>query len=80
MRAARHEPVCDHGLVEFYELRAAIAYGAWFDMTMVPEALNMPPTPWAIEILASGTCAGAVPRIWRTLSCKAYMPYMPECI
>ena len=29
---------------------------------------------------APGTCAGAVPRIWRTLSCRAYMPYMPECM
>jgi hypothetical protein len=29
----------------------------------------MPPTPWHTEIRA----LGAVPRIWRTLSCKAYM-------
>jgi hypothetical protein len=49
-------------------------------MMMVPEAANMPPTPWQTEILASGTWAGAMPRIWRTLSCKAYMPYMPECM
>ena len=47
---------------------------------MVPLAVNMPPTPWATEILASGTWAAAVPRSWRTLSYKAYMPYMPECI
>jgi len=40
----------------------------------------MPPTPWQTEILAPGIRAGAVPRIWRTLSCKAYMPYMPECM
>jgi hypothetical protein len=39
--------------------------GAWFDMMMVPEAANMPPTPWQTEILASGICAGALPRIWR---------------
>ena len=34
----------------------------------------MPPTPWQTEILATGIWAGAVPRIWRTLSCDAYMP------
>jgi hypothetical protein len=49
-------------------------------MMIVPEAPNMPPAPWQTEILAPGICAGAVPRIWRTLSCKAYMPYMPECM
>ena len=27
-----------------------------------------------------GTCAGAIPRIWRTLSCNAYIPYIPECM
>ena len=32
------------------------------------------------EILAPFTCAGAMPRICRTLSCTAYMPYMPECM
>ena len=40
----------------------------------------MPPTPWQTLIFASGTCAAAVPRIWRTLSWSAYMPYMPECM
>ena len=55
-------------------------YGGSFDMMIVPEAANMPPTPWQTEILAPGICAGAVPRIWRTLSCNAYMPYMPECM
>src|SRR5271170_716090 len=54
--------------------------GASFDMMIVPEAANMPPTPWQTEILAPGIWAGAVPRIWRTLSCNAYMPYMPECM
>jgi hypothetical protein len=49
-------------------------------MMMVPEAANMPPTPWQTEIRAPGVWAGAVPRIWRTLSCNAYMPYMRECI
>ena len=49
-------------------------------MMIVPEAANMPPTPWQTEILASRTCAGAIPRIWRTLSCNAHMPYMPECM
>src|SRR5262245_46955120 len=48
--------------------------------TMVPLAANMPPTPWAMEILAPLTCAAATPRIWRTPSCSAYMPYMPECM
>jgi hypothetical protein len=47
---------------------------------IVWEAANMPPTPWQTEILASGICAGAVPRIWRTLSGKAYMPYLAECM
>jgi hypothetical protein len=54
--------------------------GASFDMMIVPEAANMPPTPWQTEILASGIWAGAAPRIWHALSCKAYMPYMPECM
>jgi len=55
-------------------------HGGSFDMMMVPEAANMPPTPWQTEILAPGIWAGAVPRIWRTLSCRAYMPYIPECM
>ena len=33
----------------------------------------------ADEMLAPGL-GGAVPRIWRTLSWKAYMPYIPECM
>jgi hypothetical protein len=37
-------------------------------MMIVPEAANMPPTPWQTEILAPGIWAGAMPRIWRTLS------------
>src|SRR5467141_146367 len=49
-------------------------------MMIVPEAANMPPTPWQTEIRASGIWAGAVPRIWRTLSCSTYTPYMPECM
>ena len=40
----------------------------------------MPPTPWQTEIQTPGIWAGAVPRIWRTLSCSAYMPYLPECM
>src|SRR5271166_740745 len=40
----------------------------------------MPPTAWQTEILAPGIWAGAMPRIWRTLSCSAYMPYIPECM
>ena len=32
------------------------------------------------ETFAPGICAGAMPRICRTLSCSAYMPYMPECV
>ena len=55
-------------------------HGASFVMMIVPEAANMPPTPWHTESLAPGTWAGAVPRIYLTLSCSAYMPYMPECI
>src|SRR5689334_7627846 len=47
-------------------------------MMIVPDAANMPPTPWQTEILAPGIWAGAMPRIWRTLSCNAYIPYMPE--
>ena len=54
----------------------SIAYADWFDMMIVPEAANMPP-PWQTEIRAPGIWAGAVPRIWRTLSCSAYMP---ECV
>lgn len=57
----------------------ALSYFSFVKIT-VPDAANMPPTPWHTEIFAPGTCAGAMPRIWRTLSCSAYMPYMPECI
>ena len=28
------------------DLRTYRDYGAWFDMMIVPEAANMPPTPW----------------------------------
>ena len=52
-------------------------HGRWFEKTTVPDALNMPPTPWQTLIFAPGTWAGAVPRICRTLSCRANMPYMP---
>src|SRR5260370_2407436 len=34
-------------------------------MMIVPDAANMPPTPWQTEILASGIWAEAVQRIWR---------------
>ena len=54
--------------------------GASLEKMIVPDAANMPPTPWQTEIFAPGTCAGAMPRICRTLSCSAYMPYMPECM
>ena len=43
-------------------------------MVIVPDAANMPPTPWQTEILALGIWAGAGPRIGRTLSSGAYMP------
>lgn len=55
-------------------------YGRSFDMMIVPLAPNIPPTPCATLIFAPATCAGAVPRICRTLSCSAYMPYIPECV
>jgi len=42
-------------------------------MMIVPEAANMPPTPSQTEIRAPGIWAGEIPRIWRTLSCKAYI-------
>jgi hypothetical protein len=45
--------------------------GTSFDMMIVPEAANMPPTPWQTEIRASGIWAGAMPRIWRAHSCNA---------
>src|SRR6202012_4198997 len=54
--------------------------GASLEKMMVPDAANMPPTPWQTEIFAPSTCAAAMPRICRTLSCSAYMPYMPECM
>jgi hypothetical protein len=53
------------------------AQGTSFDMMIVPDVANMPPTPWQTEIRAPGIWAGAVPRIWRTLFYKAYMP---ECM
>jgi hypothetical protein len=49
-------------------------HGSPFEKMIVPEAANMPPTPWQPEILAPGIWAGAMPRIWRTLSCSAYTP------
>jgi peptidoglycan/LPS O-acetylase OafA/YrhL len=55
-------------------------YGTSFPMITVPLAANIPPTPWQTEIFAPGTWAGATPRIWRTLSWSAYIPYMPECM
>jgi hypothetical protein len=47
--------------------RRNFGYGGSSDMMIVPDAANMPPTPWQTEILAPGIGAGAVPRIWRTL-------------
>jgi hypothetical protein len=44
-------------------LRETDHHGGSFEKMIVPEAANMPPTPWQTEILASGTCAGAMPRI-----------------
>jgi hypothetical protein len=55
-------------------------YGASFDMTIVPEAANISPTPWQTDILASEIWAGGAPHLARTLSCNAYMPYMQECM
>ena len=49
-------------------------------MMIVPLAANMPPTPWQTEIRAPGIWAGAMPRIRRTLSYNAHIPYMPECV
>ena len=40
----------------------------------------MPLTPWQTEIRASGIWAGTLRRIWRTIPCSAFMPYMPECM
>ena len=37
-------------------------YGGSFDMMIVADAANMPPTPWQTEIRAPGIWAGAVPR------------------
>ena len=48
--------------------------------TRLPAAMNMPPTPWQNETLAPSTWCGASPRIWRTDSWMAYMPYMPEWV
>jgi hypothetical protein len=45
-------------------------------MMIVPEAVNIPPTPRQTEILVPGIWAGAVLRIWRTLP----LPYIPECM
>jgi hypothetical protein len=39
-----------------------------FDMMMVVLGAIRAPSIWA----------GADPRIWRTLFCRAYMPYIPE--
>src|SRR5688572_5119421 len=63
-----------------HERRRARAYGCWFVSTIAPLAANIPPTPSAIETWAPGTWAGAMPRSWRTLSCSAYIPYIPECM
>ena len=49
-----------------------IHYGGSFDMMIVPLAANMSPTSWQTDILAPGIRAGAVPRIWRTLSLAPY--------
>ena len=46
-------------------------------MMIVPDAANMPPTPWQTEILAPGIWAGATPRIWRTLSAWQWVIVAP---
>jgi hypothetical protein len=33
-------------------------HGTSFDMMIVPDAANMPPTPWQAEILAPGSAPG----------------------
>jgi hypothetical protein len=43
---------------------AAGVHGGLFDMMIVPEAANMPPTPWQTEILAPGIWAGAWDANW----------------
>ncbi len=48
--------------------------------TAVAAAENMPPTPCTRDSFAPLTCAGEMPRICRTPSCRANMPYMPECM
>ena len=53
---------------EFHDRPVSFFQGFSLEKMIVPEAANMPPTPCAIEIFAPGTCAGAMPRIWRTLS------------
>jgi hypothetical protein len=48
---------------------------ASFDIMIMPEAANVPPTPWRqTETWAPGIWAGTVPHIWRMLSYNAYMP------
>ena len=47
-------------------------------MMIVPEAANVPPTPWQTDISVAVWVAPA-PRIWRTLSYIGYMPYLLEC-
>jgi hypothetical protein len=39
-------------------LGSRLIYSGWFDMMIVPEAANMPPTPWQTEILAPGDLGG----------------------
>jgi hypothetical protein len=37
-----------------FAILRCVRYGPSFDMIIVPEAANMPPTPWQTEILAPG--------------------------
>ena len=40
-----------------------ISAGSWLLKIIVPDAANIPPTPWQTEIFAPSICAGDVPRI-----------------
>jgi catechol 2,3-dioxygenase-like lactoylglutathione lyase family enzyme len=55
----------------------AAGYRACLPSTSTPAVANMPPLPRITLMSGPSTCAAASPRIWRTPSWMANIPYIP---
>lgn len=69
-----------YGTLRFDDLRTDPYHWSALVSTTVAAAENMPPTPCTTESFAPAICAGEMPRICRTDSCSANIPYIPECM